>query len=262
MAPTLLQALALLLTGSLTGMLGSMLGVGGGVFLVPALVILFDVPMHFAVGTSLVVVIATSSAVGAFRNEREAANVRLALVLQVVAIAAAILGGLVAGAVPERQLVFLFGLLLLPVGLLMWRQAPARDEARDADAGAYYVVRRLGVGVGVSGVAGVVSGLLGVGGGILMVPALTLFCRVPTRAAIATSNFMIGITALASTFLYFGRGEIAPALTGAVVLGVLIGSTLGIRLARRLSGSQVRRVFAVFLWFVASQMLWRAVRPS
>lgn len=110
----------------------------------------------------------------------------------------------------------------------------------------------------ISVVAGAVSGLLGIGGGVFKVPALHLLCGIPIKAAAATSNFMIGATAAASAFLYYGRGEVRPALTAATVIGVVGGSVLGSALNRRVRGAHVQKVFAVLLMAVAVQMLYRA----
>jgi uncharacterized membrane protein YfcA len=111
----------------------------------------------------------------------------------------------------------------------------------------------------ISFVAGNLSGLLGIGGGVFKVPALNLLCGVPIKAAAATSNFMIGVTAAASASQYYQRGEVRPALTAAVVLGVLAGSALGSLLNRRIHGASVRKLFAVLLAAVAVQMFYRAV---
>jgi hypothetical protein len=120
-----------------------------------------------------------------------------------------------------------------------------------------YQIRRLWAGLGISFVAGNLSGLLGIGGGVFKVPALHLACRVPIKAAAATSNFMIGVTATASAFLYFGRGEIRPALTAAVALGVIAGSAIGSWISPRVQGAAVKKLFAILLLGVAVQMFVR-----
>jgi uncharacterized membrane protein YfcA len=122
-----------------------------------------------------------------------------------------------------------------------------------------YRPRRLWAGMLIALVAGNLSGLLGIGGGVFKVPALHLICNVPMKAAAATSNFMIGVTATASAFLYFGRGQVRPAVTAAVVLGVLIGSAGGYSLNRYARGAILRRLFAILLLGVAGQMLARTL---
>ena len=267
--------LLLVLSGAAAGGLGAVLGIGGGVILVPLLVLGFGVPMHLAVATSLLSVIATSSAVATTNVELGTANMRLGMTLELATAAGAIAGGLVAGALSAGVLQGLFAVLLAPTAVLMWRGRSAGSATSDdvPDIGGLggryldpadgrevaYRVRNLGGGMGVSFAAGGVSGLLGIGGGVFKVPALHLLCGVPMKAAAATSNFMIGVTAAASAFLYYGRGQVEPALTAAVVLGVLVGSRAGLALNARVSGPFVRRLFAVLLAVVAVQMLLRAL---
>lgn len=287
---TPLNLLAIVLAGLLTGVLGAILGTGGGVLLIPVLVLGLGVPMHYAVATGIVSVIATSSAVASTNVERGTANMRLGMTLEIATALGAISGGLTAGWLSPRTLEGLFALVLVPTALLMWRGRtehgagddrgggrPPRDREADPPGGALgalgaryyddsegrlvaYRVRRLWAGLGISFLAGNLSGLLGIGGGVFKVPALHLLCGVPIKAAAATSNFMIGVTAAASAFLYYGRGEVRPALTSAVVLGVLAGSAAGSALNRRVRGAPVRRLFAVLLLAVAAQMLYRALR--
>jgi uncharacterized membrane protein YfcA len=248
-----------LLTGAAAGFLGALLGVGGGIILVPLLVLVFHVPIHYAIGTSIVTVIATSSMAGSFNLERGTVNIRLGMLLEVGTALGGLLGGVVAGLVPGGTLTAIFGLILAPIGFLLWnkglerRTGPPRSDTE-------YELRRLPAGIGASLGAGTISGLLGIGGGIIKVPAMTLFCNVPTRVAAATSNFMIGVTAVASAFLYFGRGQVRPALSGSVVIGVLAGSALGTQVAKRLHAEHLVRLFAVLVWFAAIQMLYRALQ--
>ena len=279
------NTLGLVLAGAITGLLGAMLGTGGGVFLVPVLVIAVGLPMHYAVATSIATVIATSSAVASTNVERGTANMRLGMTLEIATVLGAITGGLTAGLLSHRVLEGLFAAVLLPTAVLMWR-GPTKDASAGAGQGAgegeagpdgslgalgarfldesegrvvAYRVRRLWGGLAISFVAGNLSGLLGIGGGAFKVPALNLVCGVPIKAAAATSNFMIGVTAAASALLYYGRGEVRPALTAAVVLGVLAGSALGSTLNRRVRAGAVCRLFAVLLLAVSAEMFYRAL---
>jgi hypothetical protein len=277
----------LLAAGAGTGVLGALLGTGGGVLLIPILVLGLGVSMHHAVATSIVSVIATSSAVASGNVQQGPANMRLGMILEIATALGAIAGGLTAGWLEPRALEALFGVALVPTAILMWRSAasrrasaasggatllpergkPADDTLHSPLAGRYYDaargreveyhVRRLRAGMGVSFVAGNLSGLLGIGGGTFKVPALHLLCGVPIKAAAATSNFMIGVTATASAFLYFGRGEVRPALTASIVLGVLAGSAAGSSISRFVGGQFIKRLFAVLLLLVAVQMLIR-----
>ncbi len=246
-----------LLSGAAAGFLGALLGVGGGIVLVPLLVLIFHVPIHLAIGTSIVTVIATSSMAGSFNLERGTVNIRLGMLLEVATAAGGLAGGVLAGVVPERTLTVIFGAFLLPIGVLMWRKAMTKAEPVEPAGELDYELRRLPAAMGLSLGAGTISGLLGIGGGIIKVPAMTLFCNVPTRVATATSTFMIGVTAVASAFLYFGRGQVRPVLSGVVVLGVLAGSALGTQGARRIRGRQLAHLFAILIAFAAVQMLVR-----
>lgn len=273
----------LVLAGAGTGVLGAILGTGGGVFLIPILVLGFGVPMHYALATSILSVIATSSAVASTNVERGTANMRLGMTLEIATALGAIGGGTLAGHMTPSVLQGLFALVLIPTAWAMWqghtetlpgaRLDPHRPELPDSPRqggldGEYfdeasgqvvqYRVHRLWAGLIVSFFAGTFSGLLGIGGGVFKVPALHILCQVPMKAAAATSNFMIGVTAAASAFLYFGRGEVRPTLTTATVIGVLLGSTLGLHLNRKIESHLVKRLFAVLLAAVAVQMAFRA----
>jgi hypothetical protein len=274
----------LLLTGSAVGVLGAILGIGGGVFLVPALVLIFNIPVHHAIATSIVSVIATSSAVASTNVEKGLANMRLGMTLEVATVLGAMSGALTAEWLSEATLLRILAVVLLIVAALLgWKsikgqRALARNPQRtvladppndlgllgasfyDAAEGRQisYRIRRISLGFLISLIAGNLSGLLGVGGGFIKVPVIHLVCGVPIKAATATSNFMIGVTAVASAFIYFGRGQVRPGLTATVILGVLVGSFIGSVVSQRLPGRLVQAIFAVFLIPVAWQTFMRA----
>jgi uncharacterized membrane protein YfcA len=263
----------LVLAGAGAGLLGAVLGIGGGVFLIPTLVLFFHLPMINAVAAGLAAIIATSSAVASVNVERGTANMRLGMVLELATVAGALLGSLYAALIAARVLIGLFGALLALVSVLLWRRsAPVHDETAASAAGPLdgeyddpasgrrvaYRVKRLPVGLGVSFGAGALSGMLGIGGGVFKVPALHLFCGVPMKASAATSNFMIGVTGAASAFLYFSRGDMLPRPTACIVLGVLAGSLAGTRLNKSLKDSAVRRAFAALTVILSIQMLRKA----
>ncbi|HXI12260.1 MAG TPA: sulfite exporter TauE/SafE family protein [Thermoanaerobaculia bacterium] len=278
-----LSELALLVaSGIAAGLIGSLFGLGGGILMVPVLVLALKVPMHNAVATSLLCVIATSSAAAARFVERGVANVRLGMTLELWTVLGAMLGSLVAGLLPGNALVILFASAMTLMAIPMARKEPAlrtlpppelpgnakpRFQKRlgsryfdDAEAHEVsYEISRLPLAMGVSGAAGLLSGLLGVGGGILKVPVLTMYCSVPMKAAAATSNFMIGVTALASSVVYYGRGEISPLVTAASVVGVVIGSRAGAQISGKIKGSALRRAFAVLMIVIAAQLFWKAL---
>ena len=274
----------LFLTGSAVGVLGAILGIGGGIFLVPALVLIFHIPVHHTIATSIVSTIATSSAVASTKVEKGLANMRLGMTLEIATVLGAMTGALTARWLSEATLLRIFaGVLLVIAALLGWKsskgekaaisnsQCTILDDPPDdlglLGASFYdpaeekqisYRVRKAPLGFLASLVAGNLSGLLGVGGGFIKVPVIHLVCGVPMKAATATSNFMIGVTAVASAFIYFGRGEVRPALTADVVLGVLVGSFIGSVISQRLPGRLIQVIFAVFLLPVAWQMFVRA----
>jgi hypothetical protein len=268
-----LYTTGLLAAGFASGVLGTFLGLGGGVFGVPLLVLFFGVPMHAAVGASLVAVIATSSAGASSNVAKGIANIRLGVCLEPMTVLGALLGGALAPLLPPRVLMGLFALLLLGVSAALWRGrrgaqsplVPARGGVLDgrfddpASGGEVsYSVERLPATLGASLAAGVASALLGVGGGIVKVPALSLLSRVPIKAATATSNFMVGVTAASSAVLYLGRGDVPLQVAGTMTLGVLLGSQAGLVLSRKLSDRAISRVFSLVTLLFAVEMIRRA----
>lgn len=264
----------LFLMGVLAGSLGALLGLGGGVFLVPFLVLVLHVPMYLAVGTSLTTVIATSSVVSAGRLGRQLVNLRLGMLLEVATTFGGLTGGLVAVLIPPHILQRLFGVVAGGAALVMFRRLDRRNVILDSSinpgrlGGRYhedesggevsYQVRRLPLAMVASLVAGSVSSLLGLGGGIIKVPALTAWCGVPLRAAAATSAFMIGVTATAGAVIYYGRGDIIPWMSASTVLGVLVGSRVGMTIGAKARAKWLKLLLAVVLCLVSALMFLRA----
>ncbi len=274
--------LLMLLGGAAAGIFGSLLGLGGGVLIVPLLTLGFGLDLRAAVGVSLVCVIMTSSAAAGVYLERHVANLRLGMTLELFTAMGALVGGLVAFAIDERLLSALFAGLLAYVAFTMARPRPIaavgaadgaalppgpEDDAppgRTAEmlaglSGDDYAVRNLGRGVVGSTGAGVASALLGIGGGIIKVPLMHLAMGVPLRVATATSNLMIGITAAASAVIYLFRGEIDPYVAGPTAIGVFVGATIGSRVAHRIDLKYLRLLFVIVLTYTAVQMLLRAI---
>jgi len=256
------------------GFFGSLLGLGGGLFVVPLLTTLLGTPTHEAIGASIVAVIASSSAGGATYLRRRVVNVRLGMTLELATVAGAILGALTGTALAPRALNAVFGLVLAYTGVTMWRGRRKEDavyiptsKPTDRDFSYYdpqqgadvrYRVRNMPAGLSVGLVAGYVSGLLGIGGGLFKVPAMTLLMGIPLRVATATSTFMIGVTATASAYIQYAHGFINPVLTAPVVVGVVVGALGGPRLAQRLPVATLRRIFVVVLIVFAVDMLGKA----
>jgi uncharacterized membrane protein YfcA len=272
--------IALLIAGGVAaGAFGSLLGLGGGVLIVPLLTFGFDLPLREAVGVSLICVAMTSSAAAGVYLEHHVANLRLGMTLELFTVIGALLGGSIAFLLDERLLSLLFGALLLYVALTMARarvveptlipdDIDAVEEAASALAppttlddlsGPGYRVRHLGRGVVGAAGAGIMSALLGIGGGIIKVPLMHLVMGVPLRVATATSNMMIGITAAASAVIYVVRGGIDPYVAGPTAIGVFLGATAGSRLAHRVDVRILRLLFIVVLVYTGIQMLLRSL---
>jgi uncharacterized membrane protein YfcA len=252
--------LALFSTGLGAGILGALLGVGGGIFLVPALTLLFHLPIRVAVGTSLVGVIATSAAVIAVEPPGRGADISLALRLEVATAAGAIMGGLLAGWVTSTSLHLLFALVVfLTAGYTVFKGYKAHFQggspAPEALFAENYLPRHWAGGLSMAYLAGMVSGLLGVGGGFIKVPLMDAIMGVPLGVAAATSNFMVGITAAASFFVYYNRGDIYPLLIMPTCLGVLLGAMLGMRLMPHLRAAWLRLVLVALMLIMGIHMM-------
>ncbi|HET7472408.1 MAG TPA: sulfite exporter TauE/SafE family protein [Candidatus Limnocylindrales bacterium] len=268
------DGLVLVVGGIATGLFGSLLGLGGGVLIVPLLTLVMGFPLLTAVGVSLICVIVTSGAAAGVYLERRVANLRLGMSLELFTAIGALAGGLIAFAIPERVLEFAFAVLLVYTSLTMLRRREA--AAADADviaeaapgerpafverlSGPGYTVRRLGAGVAGSVGAGVASALLGIGGGLIKVPLMHVVMGVPLRVATATSNLMIGITASASAIVYLLRGGIQGFVAAPSAIGVFIGASIGSRIASRIDLRILRGLFVAILLYTAFQMLLRAI---
>src|SRR5216117_4259646 len=270
--------LILVIAAFLAGLGGSYLGVGGGVFLIPFMTLALSIDIKVAIATSLIGVIATSSGAASVYVRDHLTNLRLAMFLEVGTTLGEIAGAVVGILVPNVYLFLTFGVVVLYAAASMVRFAEtAKDRAYrggeeerplvkrlnlssvyfdQEDQGVYrYRVERPGAGFGASAAAGVFSGLLGVGGGFIKVPAMNILMHVPMKAAVATSNFMIGVTAAASAFIYYSQGLVDPGLAAMVIIGVFSGTNLGTRLLEHSKASNVRFAFAVFLAAMGLAML-------
>ena len=291
--------LVLLGGGVAAGLFGSLLGLGGGILIVPLLTLGFGLPLITAVGVSLVCVIMTSGAAAGVYLERRVANLRLGMTLELFTAIGALGGALVAFLIPEHIVEGVFAILLVYTALTMARRrdpatvpedgaAPARIvEAAPADgegvdgavqpedpasrpggegpafveslSGPGYRVHRMGPGIVGSLVAGVASALLGIGGGLVKVPVMHVIMGVPLRVATATSNLMVGITASASAIIYLIRGGIDAYAVAPTAIGVFLGASVGSRVAHRIDLRILRGLFVVILLYTAWQMIQKAL---
>jgi uncharacterized membrane protein YfcA len=269
-----LEFTALVAFGSCTaGFLGALTGLGGGVVIVPMLVLLFQIDLHYAIGASLVSVIATSSGAAASYVKEGYSNIRIGMLLEIATTIGALVGAyLVASAlVPKSAIAVVFGLMLLFSAYFSTRGRPEHgpDDRPDPLAtrlrldGDYptpaglqhYHVRRVPLGFGLMFIAGILSGLLGIGSGALKVLAMDHAMHIPFKVSTTTSNFMIGVTAAASAGVYLSLGYIDPGLSMPVMLGVLAGSMLGARVLVVAQTRVLRWVFALVILALAVQMI-------
>ena len=276
--PVVTATLALIIfaAGTIAGSLGALLGLGGGVFLVPFLNLILGFPFSVAAAISLTTVIATSSTVSAGRAGKQLINMKLGMLLEVATAAGSFLGGVTAQFVSQSALQRLFGVVAVIVALIMLSRLRRRNVILDPAAdpgilgGRYYEaesggvvtyqVKRLPLAIAASFVAGNVSSLLGIGGGIIKVPVLNAWCGIPLRAAAATSAFMIGVTATAGAIIYYGHGQLEPALAAAAVLGVQLGSWGGLRFGAAASAKWLKILMAALLFIVSAMMFSRGGR--
>jgi uncharacterized protein len=275
-AVTPILVLIILAAGMLAGGLGSTLGIGGGIFLVPFLTLGMGMPIGVAAAISLTTVIGTSSTVSAGRTGSRLINYRLGMVLEVATAAGSLLGGITAQHMNQHTLERIFAVVTVAVAISTVTRLNKRNVVRgdgldcgwlgsrfiEEESGGVvsYRVKRLPLALFASFVAGNVSSLLGIGGGVIKVPVLNAWCGVPLRAAAATSAFMIGVTAAAGAIIYYGNGQLIPALAAAAILGVQAGSTAGMRLGSRASARSLKILLAVVLFAVSGLMLYRSLR--
>lgn len=262
----------------LGGFVGSLTGLGGGVIITPVLTLFLGVDIRYAIGTSLIAVIATSSGAAAAYVRDGYSNIRIGMFLEIATTIGAVAGAYLGTHTPTRALAVVFGVVLL---FSAWQAARQHKEAAAQAAtdplaerlhlnGAYrtsqglesYKVHRVRTGFGLMFGAGVVSGLLGIGSGSLKVIAMDQAMRIPFKVSTATSNFMIGVTAAASASLYLSRGYVNPGIIMPVMLGVLAGSTIGARYLAKLGVPLLRKGFAVVVALVAIEMIVGGIRGT
>lgn len=256
------------------GLLGSLTGLGGGVIIVPILVVAFKVDIHYAAGASLISVIATSSGAAAAYVREGFSNLRIGMFLEVATTLGALLGAFLVAKVSPSAIAIIFGLVLLFSAILSLRP-PRRHSSRTSDPlaerlqlnGEYpsrdgtkaYTVHRVPLGFLVCHFAGILSGLLGIGSGALKVLGMDQAMEIPFKVSTATSNFMIGVTAAASAGIYFHRGYVDPSLVMPVMLGVLIGSFVGARILPGATTRYLRYLFATAIVALGVEMLFKGI---
>jgi hypothetical protein len=259
----------------LAGLLGSLTGLGGGIVIVPMLTLLFGVDLRYAIGASLVSVIATSSGAAAAYVKEGYTNVRVGMLLEIATTIGALGGAYLSGRIGTSVIAVIFAFVLLYSAYRSTKPLAEHVSAENAsplanrlrlnstyptpDGLQPYAVQAVPAGFGLMGVAGVLSGLLGIGSGALKVLAMDQLMHLPFKVSTTTSNFMIGVTAAASAGIYLARGYIDPSLALPVMLGVLAGALTGARVLAKTNTKVLRRVFAGVVVVLALEMLYKGI---
>jgi len=273
----ILEFTVLVAAGSfLAGLLGSLTGLGGGVVLVPLLTLFFKVDIRYAIGASLVSVIATSSGAAAAYVKEGFSNIRIGMFLEIATTVGALVGAFLAAFISTKALAVIFGVMLLYSAYLSRKPRPRAQRNLSPDPLAtrlrmngdfpseeggmrQYNVQRVPLGFSLMFGAGALSGLLGIGSGAVKVLAMDQAMKIPFKVSTTTSNFMIGVTAAASAGVYLSRGYVDPGLAMPVMLGVLAGSMLGARILVKAETKALRLVFSIVIGVLGLQMLYKGL---
>lgn len=264
----------ILIISYFAGLIGSLTGVGGGIIITPILVLFFHIDIQYAMGASLLAVIATSMG-ASIAFKQNFTNIRIGLLLETAAVTGAIIGALLINLIPQTIITFLFSLILFFSAysslkrheeLEQWKTSHPISQYLKLD-GTYpinnkmtrYHVQKVPTAFALMGFAGIVSGLLGIGSGILKVLAMDQALRLPYRVSTSTSNFMIGMTASAGVGIYFANGYINPVIVCPVVLGVIVGSLTGAMLLHKIKVLHLRIIFSVLIIIIGIQMLYKSI---
>ena len=259
----------------IAGLLGSLTGLGGGVVIIPMLTLLFKVDIHYAIGASLVSVIATSSGAAAAYVKEGFSNIRIGMFLEIATTVGAVVGAMIAIYSPTNIIAVIFGFVLIFSAAISMKK---KNEVILQDGGGRlskllkmnssyptpegdikYHVQHVPTGFFMMAIAGIISGLLGIGSGALKVIAMDHFMKLPFKVSTTTSNFMIGVTAAASAGIYLERGYINPGLSMPVVLGVIFGAFTGSKILVKAQTKWLRIIFAIVITFLAVQMIYNGI---
>lgn len=259
----------------LAGLLGSLTGLGGGVIIIPLLTLGLGVDLHYAIGASIISVIATSSGAAAAYVKEGITNIRIGMFLELATTSSAIVGVFIAAYIRAEYIMVIFGLILLFSAFMMLKKKVDHSNNEQTSAlasffklnGSYpsgegevqYAVHRVIGGFAMMFVAGTLSGLLGIGSGALKVIGMDNIMKIPFKVSTTTSNFMIGVTAAASALIYLHRGQINPAIAMPVSIGVIFGATLGAKLLIRTKTDKLKVIFAIVVSILALQMIYKGL---
>jgi uncharacterized membrane protein YfcA len=271
----LLFSLIVLAGSFLAGLVGSLTGLGGGVIIIPMLTLVFGVDIHYAIGASLISVIATSSGAAAAYVKEGISNIRIGMFLEIATTLGAVGGAMIAVYAPTQIIAIVFGFVLIFSAAISFKK---KNEIVIQNGGGKlahilklnssyptprgeinYATHNVPGGFFMMAIAGMISGLLGIGSGALKVIAMDHFMKLPFKVSTTTSNFMIGVTAAASAGIYMQRGYINPGLSMPVVLGVISGAFLGSKILVRSETRWLRILFAFIITFLAIQMIYNGI---
>ncbi|HTM99874.1 MAG TPA: sulfite exporter TauE/SafE family protein [Pedobacter sp.] len=271
----LLFTLIVLIGAFLAGLLGSLTGLGGGVIIIPLLTLGLGVDIHYAIGASIISVIATSSGSAAAYVKEGITNVRIGMFLEIATTISAIVGVLIATAIKADYIIVIFGVILLFSAFMMLKKKIDHSNNEQTSVlanyfklnGSYpteggmkqYAVHHVVGGFAMMFVAGTLSGLLGIGSGALKVIGMDNIMKIPFKVSTTTSNFMIGVTAAASALVYLHKGQIDPVIAMPVTLGVICGATIGAKILIKTKTDKLKIVFAVVVTFLALQMIYKGL---
>jgi len=258
------------------GLLGSLTGLGGGVIVVPMLIVLFGVDVHFAAGASLIAVIATSSSAASAYVKEGYPNIRIGMFLEIATTIGAVIGAFLAGMVSSKAISIVFAAILVysAFSSLFFKKGDTKylDENKYArilkltgnfpagEKRQHYSAQNVPFGFVLSSFAGIISGLLGIGGGAIKVIAMDRVMKIPFKVSATTSNFMIGVTAAASAGIYLKNGYIHAALVMPVMLGVLTGAFLGTKIMTRIASKSLKIIFSLIILIMAYEMLKKGLK--
>ena len=268
------EVIYLILFGFFVGVIGSVLGIGGGAFIVPFLVMIFKLPLKYAIASSLVSIIATSTAVASVNLERGLVNVRLGVMLELTMALGSIFATYMMIWMKPSILQILFAFMLLPTSLSMYLRSREKDKEEYYLGGeriySYYdpsVRKHIKYSISSKGkasifsfFAGMLSGLFGLGGGLIQVPVMNIVCKVPMKVATATSNFMIGLSSSASALILWKKGYVIESIVISLIIGVLVGSVFGMRVLYRARNSTLQVLFSMLLMIVSFKMIYEVFK--
>lgn len=267
---TAVFSILLLIVSYFAGLLGALTGLGGGVVMIPALVLLFNVNIHYAMGASLISVIATSSGSAMAYLRGGYVNLKIGILLECGAVIGAFVGAYLVYYVSTSIIAIILGAVLIVSAIFSLRRQETKESQKPSHPWATalkleepqagfkpYHVQHVPLGMGLLTIAGLISGLLGIGAGALKVLAMDNVMRLPYKVSTTTSNFIIGITATVSIGVYFARGYIQPIITFPVLIGVVFGAYTGTKVLAKAGTKILRILFAAVIFFIAIEMIYR-----